>query len=420
MRRTRPRLLVLTQYYRPEPNFITADVAEALAADFDVTVVTAHPNYPFGRFYGERRHWRPTRSVEQGITIWRVPFFPDHGRSLGRRGASYASFALAAGVTAALVAGRPDLVWVYQSPFTVALAALWFKWLFRARVIYTYADLWPESLVATDVAQSGPFVNLLFAYRRWINRRADEIIVSTRGTGRRYAADGIDPAVVHYVPVWVDGVGDVGTAAAPPAEPEPSLVYAGNLGPAQALESLVLAAPKLQSHGLRVDFYGTGSCEAELRRLAVEVGVTNVRFHGRVDPAQAFEVSSRAFAQVVSLRPSPLFAVTVPSKLAFCFAAGTPILYGLQGEAATLAAESGGGVPFTPGDAGSLVAAVEKLLSASASEREQIRRRLRRYYEEYFARSTLLERYRTILGAAARLVRDSAGTRRTVDGGAAG
>ena len=104
----RRRVLVLTQHYHPEPNFITADVAEALAADFDVTVVTAHPNYPEGRFYSGTRPWRPLRRVERGVTVWRVPMYPYHGRPQVKRCLSYSSFALVAAVWAPFVgrAGR--------------------------------------------------------------------------------------------------------------------------------------------------------------------------------------------------------------------------------------------------------------------------------------------------------------------------
>src|SRR5436305_1120071 len=98
----RPRILIITMYYLPEPNFITADVARALTAVGDVTVITAHPNYPYGRFYPGTRFWRPTRSVENGVTVWRLPFVPDHSSSVLRRGFSYLSFALIAGVFAPL------------------------------------------------------------------------------------------------------------------------------------------------------------------------------------------------------------------------------------------------------------------------------------------------------------------------------
>ncbi|MFL5582913.1 MAG: hypothetical protein ACJ8AO_21310, partial [Gemmatimonadaceae bacterium] len=109
---------MLTQYYRPEPNFITADVAQELARLSDVTVITAHPNYPTGRFYPGTRPWRLSRSVEDGVTVWRVPHFADHSTSKWRRALSYLSFAGAAAATAMVVARRVDVVWVYHTPFT--------------------------------------------------------------------------------------------------------------------------------------------------------------------------------------------------------------------------------------------------------------------------------------------------------------
>ena len=395
----RGRLLVLTQMYRPEPNFITADVAEAMSRHMDVTTITAHPNYPEGRFYPGTRWWRPARTVENGVTVWRVPFVPYQGRSQVRRAIAYLSFVIASTIWSALVPGRRDLVWVYHGPFTAGPAALWFKWIFRARVVLTCADLWPEAFLASGVARPGLVMRLLFAYRRWINRQVDAIICSTRGTMAQFEADGIPPSRLHYVPVWVDGIdasraGDTATLGG-----TRHIVYAGSLGPAQNLETLIHAASLLEAEGVDVvvDLYGAGSNEGPLRDLARRLGTKNVTFHGRIPPTEAFAVSSRAFAQVISLQPSPLFAMTVPSKISFCCAAGAPVLYGLKGEPAAMVAESGGGIPFDVTDPASLVAAVKRLLALSADDRAVMRQRLRSYYQETLARSLLLGQYQDIL-----------------------
>jgi glycosyltransferase involved in cell wall biosynthesis len=392
-------MLVLTMLYRPEPNFITADVAEAMARGARVTVVAAHPNYPLGRFYPQvRRPWLPSRSVENGVTVWRLPMVPDHSNSTLRRLVSYLSFTAAATLFAPFVAGRPGTVWVYQTPFTTALAALWFKLAFRSRVVYTCADLWPESFSATGVVRSGVLMRLAFGYSRLINRLADAIVCSTRRTLERYAADGVDRARLRYIPVWVDG-SPRGALPDPAGEPAgdavPTVVYAGNLGPAQALDTLVRAAGELHRAGVavRFDLYGTGSSEGELKAVAAEVGAANVRFLGRAEPAAVFAACERALAQVVSLAPSPLFRMTVPSKLPFSFAAGAPVLYGLEGEAAGLAHESGGAVAFDPGDPSTLAAAVRRLLAADPAERLAMRRRLRAFYRENFSRERLLAEY---------------------------
>jgi colanic acid biosynthesis glycosyl transferase WcaI len=393
--RTAPEVLVLTMLYRPEPNFITADVAESIAEWARVTVVTAHPNYPLGRFHeGTRRPWLPQRSVENGVVVWRLPMFPDHSNSKLRRLISYLSFTAAAVLIAPFVARRPSVVWVYQTPFTVALAGLWFKWLRGARLVYTCADHWPESFGAAGVMNSGLLMGALLRCRAWINRRADRIICATESMIRSFAADGVPRERFRHIPVWVDASPRQPLPTAP-AEAERTVVYAGNLGPAQALDTVIRTAAELQRRGVQVtfDFYGTGSEEKSLRTLAGELNAGNVRFHGQIDSQRAFQVCEAALAQLVSLRPSPLFAMTVPSKLPFSFAAGAPILYALQGEAAELAERSGGGVPFDSANPTSLVSAVERLLGLSQEERGEMRLRLRSFFRTHFDPRALLAAY---------------------------
>lgn len=400
-RARRPRLLVLTQYYRPEPNFITADVAQALSDDADVVVICARPNYPLGRYYDGWRGWLPSRTREGRVTVWRLPLLAYTGNSLWRRACCYGSFLVGATLLAPVVAFRPDIVWVYQTPFTTALAALGARYLHGSRLVYTAADLWPESMLATRVARPGPLMRSLFAYSRWINRRAQLIVASTEGTLERYASDGVPRDRLRHVPVWVDAAPADAVAVDQPAEaPAISMiVYVGNIGPAQRLDTLVRAGALMHEQGIpvAVHLYGSGSAEAELRRLAAELDARNVTFHGRVTPAEALQVSAGAFAQVVSLEPTELFAMTVPSKLAFSFAAGAPVLYGLQGEAARIAAQSGGGILFDPEDPGSLVGAVIELLRRSPEERSDMRAALRRFYAAHFSRSELLGRYRALI-----------------------
>ncbi len=395
-RRERQRVLVLTLHYKPEPNFITTDVAEALAAKgAKVTVVTVHPNYPTGRFYEGSRPWRISRTVENGVVVWRLPYYTDHSLSAVKRSLSYLSFTLIAGLFAPLVAGRPTTVWVYHGPFMTGIAGLFFRWAYRSRMIFTAADLWPESFVASDVKLPAALMRALFSYSRWINRRADLLICATRGTVERYRHDGVPPQKLEYVPVWVEGVGEVVPDVQSGRSGTPNIVYAGNLGAAQPLETVVRAASILNKEGTKVtiEIYGSGNKEDELRELAESEGAVNVRFHGRVPPRKAFEVSSRATAQVVLLRPSPMFRMSVPSKLSFAFAAASPLLFGLEGESARIAAETGGGIPFDAEDPESLAAAIRRLLALTYTERDTMRQKLRAYYEEGFARETLIQRY---------------------------
>jgi colanic acid biosynthesis glycosyl transferase WcaI len=403
----RRRVLVLTQYFHPEPNFITADVAEALARHCEVTVVTAHPNYPHGRFYPGVRFLRIEKSVSNGVVIWRVPFFPDHSLSKARRAFSYLSFTTVMSLLAPFVAGRPDTVWVYHTPFTTGLGALFFKLAYRSRLVFTCADLWPESFMAAGIVKSPLVMRVAAAYNRALLRAADLIVCATKGTRRLLAEDGIPAERLSVIPVWIGGTGELSALTPPRESGSKRIVYAGNLGPAQKLETVILAAAALQREGCPVTFelYGSGASENELRELAKRSGATNVTFHGRVPVETAFKASASALAQVICLQPSPLFAKTVPSKLFSAFAAATPLLYGLQGEAESLAAESGGGISFSADDPETLVSAVKQLLSMPVGEREAMRLRLKQYFSDNFDPAVLLAQYVRIL--------ESDGQRRT-------
>ena len=403
----RPRALVVTQVYEPEPNFITADVARELAREADVTVIAAHPNYPRGRFYEGARWWTISKTREGDVTVWRVPMWPSHSLSPVARGLSYLSFVIAAAIVAPFAARRPDVIWVYHGPFTTALAALLVRRISGARLVITFADLWPESFAASGVVRSSLLMRLSGAYSRAINRSADIVICATQGTLERCRRDGIAEERLRMVPVWIAGSDTLPRARADESARPLRIVYAGNVGPAQGLDNVVRAAAILKhSHPEVVfDIYGTGSALADITALAGLLEATNVRFHGRVPLAEAFARSSGAFAQVVALTPSPLFAMTIPSKLSFAFSAGAPILFALPGESARLARESGGGVEFDSADPSSLAAAIERLLALTPGERDDMRRRLNDYFASNFSPATLRARYREIILGGLRAAR---------------
>lgn len=388
------RVLLLSLHYRPEPNFITADVAARLAGEgFAVTVVTAHPNYPLGRFYDSVSSLYPEHSEEAGVSVWRLPFLPDHSRSKVRRSAAYGSFTLAAALFAPFAEPSPDLVWVYNAPFTTGAAALWFRYARGSKVAFICPDLWPESFEAAGVSPPRPILQLMYAYSRWINRRADLLVATTRGMLRRYEADGIPRSRLRFAPLWVDGT------ASPPREEETArdfrILYAGNLGPAQALDVVLEGARLLLDSGVevKIDFYGAGSEEARLAELAKKLGLTGVTFKGRVSQDEVFRAAAGAAAQIVHLTPSPFFSMTVPSKLASCLATGRPVLAGLAGEALEIAKESGGAIVFEAGNPHDFKRAVLELSAMSEAERAAMGARGRKYFEENLRPDALLSRY---------------------------
>jgi hypothetical protein len=87
------KVLLLTQWFDPEPTFKGLVFAKALQEQgFDVEVLTGFPNYPGGKVYpGYRIRWIQ-REIMDGVHVTRVPLYPSHDQSALKRAFNYASF----------------------------------------------------------------------------------------------------------------------------------------------------------------------------------------------------------------------------------------------------------------------------------------------------------------------------------------
>jgi glycosyltransferase involved in cell wall biosynthesis len=389
-------------HYRPEPNFIVSDIAEHFHQQgLQVSVLTTFPNYPLGAFYDGKTHLFPKKEEISGVTVWRLPHFPDHSKSKARRLLSYMSFCVIASLFAPFVMCRPKLIVVYQTPFTTAIAALWHKIFLRCRTAFIYADLWPESFLAAKVATEGVLYKGLLTYSTWINRFCDDLIASTKGMVKRYSDGGFPKERITYIPLWVDGSKTI-PKHRDTSTITNSIVYAGNLGPGQNLAPLLHGFKLVEAAELDLFFeiYGSGSEEQNLRALTRELGLQKVRFHGRVAPTVAFDACRYAIGQVIHLAKSPLFSMTIPSKLAFSLATGRPILAGLEGEAYQTAVDSGACITFASESPQSFAGSVRRLLSLSPQEHRRMGTHGLEYFDRYLKPQNLLKKYDLLIDQA--------------------
>lgn len=392
------RILILTQHYHPEPNFITTGLAQSAAElGHQVKVITAHPNYPLGKFYSSVTSIWPKKSMENRVEVWRLPMIPDHGKSKVVRGISYLSFLLCAfiWVIATQLIWMPNRVIVYQTPFTTALAGLFFR-LFRTKIVYLSADLWPESFTAAGVAPGPTLLKSLYAYSRWINRWADAIITSTRGMRARYIADGTSADKVFFLPLWVDGI--------PDSLPVPQtitcqglkVVYAGNIGKSQNILVLMQALIQLPASALQrisVEIIGVGTELDSLKQFVSQNQLQNVEFKGRLTPEQAFTALNAAAATLVHLTPSPLFKMTLPSKLASCLASGAVVICGVDGEANDFFKNIPAVYTFESGNVAQLAAILSQLVQAKPCDIYNKGLACQAIYKSHFERKMLTQKY---------------------------
>ncbi|MNE41437.1 putative glycosyl transferase [compost metagenome] len=146
------RVLLLTQWFDPEPTFKGLVFARELVAQgFEVEVVTGFPNYPGGKLYPGYRIKLIQREVIDGVTVTRLPLYPSHGQSGIGRVLNYISFAASSLLYGLFGAKKPDVIYAYHPPLTVGIAAAFIRLLRRVPVVYDIQDMWPDTLRATGM-----------------------------------------------------------------------------------------------------------------------------------------------------------------------------------------------------------------------------------------------------------------------------
>ncbi|HUR41111.1 MAG TPA: glycosyltransferase family 4 protein [Verrucomicrobiae bacterium] len=384
------KLLIFTQHYWPEV-FRINDVAAALVeAGVDTAVLTGKPNYPVGSILPGYRAWGTLRESYQGVTIHRVPLLPRGRATSLRLAANYLSFIVSAAVLGPWLLRRQrfDAILVYAtSPLLQALAAVVLKWCTRSALVIWVQDLWPESLSATGHVRSPHVLGLVRYVVRWIYRRCELILVPSQAfVGRVQPLAGGTPVAFQPNPAERPRARSMDDPFSSMITPGAfTVVFAGNLGTAQALDTVLAAAERLRNHSaIRFLLVGSGSrahwVEVETRRL----GLTNVTLAGQHPPEAMPALFARASALLVSLADHDILALTIPSKIPTYLAAGRPVIASLNGEGARVIAESGAGVCSPASDADALAAAVEDLSRRPSDDLDAMGRRGREYFQRHF------------------------------------
>lgn len=391
------KLLVLSQYFWPESFRINEVVESLVARGLDVDVLTGKPNYPEGRIFSSYRAAGCTTESWNGARIFRVPLLPRGHKSGLRLALNYLSFIVTAAFFGAwqLRSVKPDVIFVYApSPLLQALPALLLGWLKRAPVAVNVQDLWPESIEATGYVRNRLVIRLVESLVRVIYRRADLILVSSRPFAEAIGRFSPTAKIVYY-PNSVDASFCDPEAGLKPDVPALdcgfTVVFAGNVGAAQAVHVIVDAAEILKSHPeIRLVVLGSGS-ELDWMRRQIELrGLDNLFLAGRF-PVQAMPfLLSRASALLVALADRPIFAATVPNKIQAYMAVGRPIIASINGEGARLVREADAGLAVPAEDGTALAAAVLKLYSLPQSERDRMGANGKAYYRAHFDHEQLV------------------------------
>ncbi len=395
------RLLIITQWYYPEPpGFRTQILADELVRrGHSVVVLTGFPNYPNGKIYPgyKQRLWQ----VEHinGVKVIRVPLYPDHSQTGLRRALNYLSFFLSSMFLGMFVRDKVDMILAYALP-TIGLASLWLSRLRRIPFLFELADMWPENVAASGMLANKTVFKLLNAICLLVYRTAARVIVVSPGFKSNLVEKTIPENKIVIIPNWAD------ESIYCPTDRDPkfgerfgldhriNILYAGNIGFAQGLESALDAAALLQDvRALQFVLIGDGTMLPILKNKASQMNLSNVSFLGRQPAEEMPRFFAWANALLVPLRDDALFSMTIPSKLIACLAMGRPIIGALAGDGTDLIRQSGAGITCLPANPEDLASHIREFIALSPERLEQMGMAGRTAYLKMFSQQKLIDEY---------------------------
>jgi len=368
-----------------------------------VLSITGFPNYPSGKIYPGYRQRLWQWEEMDGVRVLRLPLYPYHGRSGALRAMNFLSFAMSALLLSPLLCGSADILYVYHPPLTVGMPAWGISLLRGVPFVYDIKDMWPETLQATGMMRSKIVYSILDLFAKFIYTRAAAIVVPSPGFRRNLMAKGVAANKIYIIPNWAD------EKIYQPVPPDSALakeyglagrfnvIYAGNLGLAQALDTVVEAAQQLSDlPEIQFVFIGDGVDETRLRQRVIAHKVKNVRFLGRQPAERIPYFLALADVLLVHLKRDPLFEITIPSKTLAYMACGRPILMAVAGDAAEVIRNAGAGLVCAPQDPKALANTVRTFYMMPAVERERMGQAGREAFLKHYTRHALMDQYEAL------------------------
>ena len=400
------RLLVFSQYFWPE-NFPINEICKSLnRRGVEFEVLTGKPNYPQGKVFPGYRVWDMCRDNYEEIVINRVPLVPRGSGAFGLA-LNYLSFILSGMLFGPwLLRGKKfDVIFVYApSPILQALPALFLGRIKKCPVVLWVQDLWPESLSATGYVPNRWVLNLVARLVRFIYRHTDMILVQSRAfeapvrvlagnTPIRYHPNSVGREFAEMPrgeTMIIEGL-----------EKGFAIVFAGNIGQAQAVNVIVEAAELLRDYNeIRFVVVGDGSARSWMLAEIQKSGLKNILLPGRFPLETMPGILQQASVLLVTLADREIFAATVPSKVQAYMATGRPIVACLNGEGARLVEEANAGLACPAEDGRALADAILTIYRYSDSRRDQLGYNGREYYRQHFDHEELVEKLLDLLGEA--------------------
>jgi len=397
------KIAVISHYYPPDK---AGDIPRTIARSMsgrghDVRVLTTFPHYARGRIANGYRQSFSHIESDGEVKVRRVPIIPSHSRNAIGRIANYLSFPASARLFSKWLSDV-DVIFVHGTPATPAEVARSLAARKSIPFVFCVQDIWPESVTESGFLPRPILNQMKKGIDRWLGSvyaQASAVIAIAPSARELLIERGVPRSRAHLIYNW---------SAKPKEFNRPntdglSLLYAGNLGDFQDLETVVKAI-RIVSHldNLKLTVAGSGVSEAKLKRLVADLGLEDqVVFLGQVEKSNMGKVYSAADFQIIPLKNIDIFAGTIPSKFQAGLAYGVPVITTVKGDVSNLVESNRLGFTANPEDPNDLARAFAAAYETSPEERAGFSQRCLKFVEDNFTEERAMDRIEELLIAAA-------------------
>lgn len=394
-------ILVVTQYFYPEPFRINDMCLEWVKRGYKVTVVTGLPNYPEGKIYDGYKHGKNRKENWNGIDIIRIPLI-ERGKGSVRLALNYFSFVVSGFFWKTFTKINADMVFSFEvSPMTQVLVGCWYA---KKKKIphYLYVqDLWPENVEIVTGIKSKLVLQPIGKMVNWIYKNCNLIFATSESFVEEIQKRVFDnKEKVKYWPQYAEEFYR-------PVEPIEELnndksfkiIFAGNIGQAQGLNILPKTAKILKEKSKDVKFVIVGDGREKENFVAdiKECGVEDMFVLISRKPAKEIPAHlCSCQAAFVSFMDNELFSKTIPAKLQSYMACAMPIIAAATGETEKIVKEANCGVCSKIGDATDLARAITELIENG--DISTFSKNAKEYCDRYFNKKLLMDEMDNYLG----------------------
>lgn len=384
------KILVICQHYWPEP-YPLPDVCEELVRrGHTVHVITDVPNYPMGLTYSEYKHHMNRHQEHNGVRITRT-FTIARRHNAVFRVLNYYSYAVSSTLKVLMMKEGYDVVFTNQSsPVMMVSAAAAYAKKHQKKTVMYCMDLWPASLAAGGLQENSLIYKMFGKISGRLYRQMDRVLITSQ-MFRSYLIKqhGVENEKIGYLPQYANAVFD-GIDENHTEKDTVDLMFAGNVGAAQSLHTVIEAAQMLRNvPQLRWHIVGDGSELENLKKLAAEKQLDQVIFHGRKPVEEMPKYYAMADAMLVTLTADEFISLTLPNKVQTYMAAGKPILGAANGEIPLTIEHAKCGFCAKAEDVDGLAEAVRKFLACK--DRNELGRNAKAFYQQHFTRKQFMD-----------------------------